>query len=95
MSELLEPYVEDASETSCLSLDDRAHFWRRLLESYPEMVDFLLFADDATMVHFRSFVQALYSDFFMQKGNAEHHRVGVMRALWNGWKGVLPCMWVC
>ena len=55
------------SETSYLSMAPMARFWRQLLNSSPELIDFLSFTDAETRHHFEEFVTVLYRDYFLKK----------------------------
>ncbi|GMH43963.1 hypothetical protein BSKO_11897 [Bryopsis sp. KO-2023] len=67
LSVMLQDYMSNQSETSYLSLEPVARFWRMLVERFPELVDFLAVVDDNTRYHFREFVQVLFGDFFLKK----------------------------
>lgn len=59
--------MSDQSETSYLSMKQVAKFWRKLVDRFPELVDFLALADDNSRAHFREFANCLYVDFFLKK----------------------------
>jgi len=67
LSDMLTEYIADRSETSYLSLTPVAHFWRKLVERFPELVDFLAMTDEATRDKFKSFATKLYNDFYLKK----------------------------
>ncbi|CAD7704493.1 unnamed protein product [Ostreobium quekettii] len=67
LSDMLTDYIADRSETSYLSLTPVAHFWRKLVERFPELVDFLAMTDETTRDKFKSFATKLYNDFYLKK----------------------------
>lgn len=67
LTDKLKLYMSDGSETSYLSTDNIAQFWRRLVAKFPELIDFLAITDSTTRGHFVAFVRALYTDYFLKK----------------------------
>lgn len=67
LTNMLKDYMSDQSETSYLSMRQVAKFWRKLVDRFPELVDFLALADDKSRGHFREFANCLYNDFFLKK----------------------------
>ncbi|CAD7695521.1 unnamed protein product [Ostreobium quekettii] len=67
LSDMLKEYMADRSETSYLSLKPVAKFWRKLVERFPELIDFLTVADEDTRNDFKSFATKLYNDFYLKK----------------------------
>ncbi|GMH35618.1 hypothetical protein BSKO_03486 [Bryopsis sp. KO-2023] len=75
---MLADYVVDASFMSYLSQEMVAVFWRRLVDNFPELIDFLATADDEAREHFTKFSEVLYKDFFLAKslrGGIHQHLV--------------------
>lgn len=60
-------YASCESETSYLSMAPQARFWRQLLDSSPELIDFLSCTDAETRHHFREFAKVFYRDYFLAK----------------------------
>ncbi|CAD7696201.1 unnamed protein product [Ostreobium quekettii] len=67
LTDMLKDFMSDQSETSYLSMDNVADFWRKLVERFPELVDFLAVTDDASRGSFLKFATALYTDFYLKK----------------------------
>lgn len=67
LSDMLEDYVADDSETSYLSASPVATFWRNLVKRFPEIIDLLVVADEGTRNDFKDFITRLYMDFFLEK----------------------------
>ncbi|CAD7705104.1 unnamed protein product [Ostreobium quekettii] len=67
LTDMLKAFMSDQSETSYLSMGNKAKFWRNLVERFPELVDFLAVTDAETRAHFREFATALYNDFYLKK----------------------------
>lgn len=62
---LLKDYMSDQAECSYLSREPIAKFWRKLVDRFPELVDFLAVASDDSRVHFRHFATTMYKDFYL------------------------------
>lgn len=67
LTDKLKIFMSDGSETSYLSTDNIARFWRKLVAKFPELIDFLAITDTETRDHFVVFVNALYSNYFLKK----------------------------
>ncbi|GMH36510.1 hypothetical protein BSKO_04378 [Bryopsis sp. KO-2023] len=67
LTDKLQAYMSDGSETSYLSTKNIARFWRKLVAKFPELIDFLAIADDTTRGHFVEFAKGLYTDYFLKK----------------------------
>ncbi|GMH36248.1 hypothetical protein BSKO_04116 [Bryopsis sp. KO-2023] len=67
LTDMLKDYMSDQSETSYLSMENVAKFWRKLVDRFPELVDFLAITDDSTRMHFAKFANALYTDYYLKK----------------------------
>lgn len=65
LTNMLKDYMSDQSETSYLSMDPMAKFWRKLVDRFPELVDFLAVADDETRDEFNRFATKLYRNFYL------------------------------
>lgn len=65
LTNLLADYMGDQSETSYLSMAPIAKFWRKLVDRFPELVDFLAVSDDETRENFRKFATNLYQNFYL------------------------------
>ena len=65
LTNMLTDYMSDQSETSYLSMDPIAKFWRKLVDRFPELVDFLAVANDATRDKFNDFATNLYRNFYL------------------------------
>lgn len=85
LSDMLKDYMADQSETSYLSLKPVASFWRKLVERFPELIDFLAVADESTREDFKSFVTKLYKDFYLKK---KLERLPIFRVL--NWRDRAP-----
>ncbi|GMH34270.1 hypothetical protein BSKO_02104 [Bryopsis sp. KO-2023] len=66
LSTMLKDYMSDQSETSYLSKTGVAKFWRKLVDRFPELVDFLAVADEENRQKFREFATTLYQDFYLK-----------------------------
>jgi len=62
---MLNQYMSDQSDTSYLSGDPIARFWRRLVDQFPELVDFLATAQEDKRVNFSTVITSLYRDFYL------------------------------
>lgn len=67
LTDMLKHFMSDQSETSYLSMGNKAKFWRNLVERFPELVDFLAVTDSSSRANFRQFAIALYKDFYLKK----------------------------
>ncbi|GMH40106.1 hypothetical protein BSKO_08010 [Bryopsis sp. KO-2023] len=67
LTDKLQAFMSDGSETSYLSTKNVAKFWRNLVEKFPELIDFLAIADESTRGHFVEFAKGLYTDYFLKK----------------------------
>ena len=67
LTDMLKDYVADNSETSYLSTDPVARFWRRLVDQFPQLVDFLAVADEDSRNKFNDFATNLYRNFYLSK----------------------------
>jgi len=67
LSDMLEDYLAESSETSYLSASPVACFWRKLVKRFPELIDMLTVANPATRSEFKEFATTLYNDFFLKK----------------------------
>lgn len=67
LSDMLECYLAESSETSYLSASPVASFWRKLVKRFPELIDMLAVADPVTRSEFNEFITTLYNDFFLKK----------------------------
>eukprot|EP00803_Ostreobium_quekettii_P003820 evm.model.scf_1223.3 EVM.evm.TU.scf_1223.3 scf_1223:28111-38337(+) len=67
LSDMLENYLAESSETSYLSASPIACFWRKLVKRFPELIDMLAVADPTTRSEFKDFVTTLYNDFYLRK----------------------------
>ena len=65
LTNMLKDFMSDQSETSYLSMDPMAKFWRKLVDRFPELVDFLAVADDETREKFNNFATNLYRNFYL------------------------------
>lgn len=72
LSDRLADFMSDDSFTSYLSLELVAEFWRKLVDGFPELIDFLTIADEGTRMHFNHFAESLYKDFFLKKRIDNH-----------------------
>ena len=67
LTDMLKDFMADQSETSYLSMERVAKFWRKLVERFPELIDFLALTDAQTREHFNLFAKALFQDFYLKK----------------------------
>lgn len=67
LTDMLKDYMSDQSDTSYLSMNPIAKFWRKLVDHFPELVDFLAVADDATLEKFNDVATNLYRNFYLTK----------------------------
>ncbi|GMH42991.1 hypothetical protein BSKO_10913 [Bryopsis sp. KO-2023] len=67
LTDKLQGYMSDGSETSYLSTKNIARFWRKLVDKFPELIDFLAITDDVTRTHFVEFTKGLYTNYFLKK----------------------------
>ena len=67
LTDMLKDYMADDSDTSYLSTDPVAKFWRRLVDRFPELVDFLAVADEDSRNKFNDFATNLYRNFYLSK----------------------------
>lgn len=65
LTEMLKEYVSDQGECSYLSREPVAKFWRKLVDRFPELLDFLAVADKGQRDHFSAFATTLYQDFYL------------------------------
>ena len=65
LSRMLKNYMSDQSESSYLSMNPVAKFWRKLVDRFPELVDFLAVADDETRDKFEDVAKCLFRDFYL------------------------------
>lgn len=65
LNEMLKDFMSDQSDCSYLSRHPVAKFWRKLVDRFPELVDFLAVADEDIRGHFISFITTLYRDFYL------------------------------
>lgn len=65
LNEMLKDFMTDQSECSYLSGHPIAKFWRKLVDRFPELVDFLAVADEESRQHFNSFIITLYQKFYL------------------------------
>lgn len=65
LTDMLKDYMSDQSDTSYLSVDPIAKFWRQLVDRFPELVDFLAVADETTREKFNEFATNLYRNFYL------------------------------
>lgn len=65
LNEMLKDVMCRTSESSYLSRDPVAKFWRKLVDRFPELVDFLAIADDESREHFNAFATKLYQGFYL------------------------------
>eukprot|EP00803_Ostreobium_quekettii_P004912 evm.model.scf_108.21 EVM.evm.TU.scf_108.21 scf_108:145033-148780(-) len=86
LSDMLEDYVADDSDTSYLSASPVATFWRNLVKRFPEIIDLLVVADEGTRNDFKDFITRLYKDFFLEK--REVTNVPIFRVL--NWRDRAP-----
>lgn len=67
LTTILKDFVSDQSETSYLSMNPIAKFWRKLVDRFPELVDFLAVANESTRRKFKDVATNLYQNFYMAK----------------------------
>ena len=67
LTDMLKDYMSDQAETSYLSMEPTAAFWRKLVDRFPELVDFLAVADRTNLQHFSHFATVLYRNFYLSK----------------------------
>lgn len=67
LTNLLKDFMADKSDTSYLSMEPVAKFWRKLVDHFPELVDFLAVADAVTLEKFNDVATNLYRNFFLTK----------------------------
>lgn len=67
LTDMLKDFMADQSETSYLSMERVAKFWRKLVERFPELVEFLAVTDEETRDHFNSVAKTLFQDFYLKK----------------------------
>ena len=67
LADMLKEYMSDQAETSYLSMKPTAAFWRKLVDRFPELVDFLAVADRTSLQHFSDFTTLLYRNFYLSK----------------------------
>lgn len=65
LSNMLKDFMCDQSESSYLSMDPSAKFWRRLVDRFPEVVDFLAVVDSKTRQPFVDFATCLYRKYYL------------------------------
>ena len=65
LSNKLKDYMSDQSDTAYLSMSPVAKFWRKLVDRFPELVDFLAVADDGTREKFKTIATSLFRDFYL------------------------------
>jgi len=58
-------FLSRHSSASYWSLRPSAKFWRRMVNQFPEVVDFLAVADEETLNHFNNIATSLYKDFVL------------------------------
>eukprot|EP00210_Caulerpa_lentillifera_P000461 g444.t1 len=67
LTNMLEVYMSDQSPTSYLSIEQNAKFWRKMVDRFPEIVDYLAVVDEDRREQFKTFAQNLYKDFYLTK----------------------------
>eukprot|EP00210_Caulerpa_lentillifera_P002360 g2264.t1 len=65
LTNMLDVYMSDQSPTSYLSVEQNAKFWRKMVDRFPEIVDYLAVVDEDTREQFKIFAQNLYKDFYL------------------------------
>lgn len=65
LDKMLKDFMCCQSECSYLSRDPVAKFWRKLVNRFPELVDFLAVANEESREHFTAFATTLYQGFYL------------------------------
>ncbi|GMH37095.1 hypothetical protein BSKO_04968 [Bryopsis sp. KO-2023] len=65
LTNMLKDQMSDQCPTSFLSLDSVAKFWRKLVDRFPELIDFLAVADEEARHTFCEFATTLFRDFYL------------------------------
>lgn len=65
ITNMLKGYMSDQADVSYLSLNPVAKFWRKFVNKFPEIVDFLAVADDDTREKFKHVARVLYREFYV------------------------------
>ena len=85
LTDMLKDYMADDSDTSYLSTDPVAKFWRKLVDRFPELVDFLAVADEDSRNKFNDFATNLYRNFYLSKKIEPLPLIGVLN-----WRDYAP-----
>lgn len=85
LTNMLKDYISDQSVTSYLSMDPVAKFWRKLVDRFPELVDFLAVTDQKKRESFNAFATELFRNYYLTN---KIHRLPLIEVL--NWRDYAP-----